>query len=176
MLNANTLDALDRREDWGQALVEQANARGASGYPLYAAWEMTGDRSYLERLYGDEVQRASQRMFMMTEGHWWSDRVEVYSEFLQRARLGGMALRRNRRYGRCLRTCAWAFADPAGDAYLRPDLVRHDRKGPRRLIAERPFHLASNTQRQGPRQGARLVQSKDFTLSATACAVMPNCS
>ena len=113
MLNANALDALGRREDWGQALVEQANERGASGFPLYAAWEMTGDRSYLERLYGDEVQRATQRMFMMTEGHWWSDRVEVYSEFLQRARLGGMALRRNQTFPG--HTVSWRFVED-GDA------------------------------------------------------------
>jgi len=32
---------------------------------------------------------------MMTEGHWWSDRVEIPSELLQRSRLGGVALKRN---------------------------------------------------------------------------------
>lgn len=113
ILNANVLDALNRREDWGRALLEQANRRGARGYPLYAAWEMTGDRAWLERLYGDEIQTASQRMFMMTEGHWWSDRVEVYSEFLQRARLGGMALRRNQTFPG--NTVSWRFAQD-GDA------------------------------------------------------------
>lgn len=113
ILNANVLDALNRRDDWGQALLEQANRRGSRGFPLYAAWEMTGDRSWLERLYADEIQVATQRMFMMTEGHWWSDRVEVYSEFLQRARLGGMALRRNQTFPG--HTVSWRFADD-GDA------------------------------------------------------------
>jgi hypothetical protein len=34
-------------------------------------------------------------MYMMTEGHWWSDRVEIPNELLQRSRLGGVALKRN---------------------------------------------------------------------------------
>jgi hypothetical protein len=34
-------------------------------------------------------------MYMHTEGHWWSDRVEIPSELLQRSRLGGVALKRN---------------------------------------------------------------------------------
>lgn len=108
MLNANVLDELGRREDWGQALLERASERSATGYPLYAAWQMTGDAAWLERLYADEIQRANQRMYMMTEGHWWSDRVEVYSEFLQRVRLGGMALRRNQTFPG--QTVSWRFA------------------------------------------------------------------
>lgn len=113
ILGANALDELGRRDDWGQALLEQARRRDARGFPLYAAWQMTGDPAWLERLYGDEIQTATQRMFMMTEGHWWSDRVEVYSEFLQRVRLGGMALRRNHTFPG--HTVSWRFAGD-GDA------------------------------------------------------------
>jgi hypothetical protein len=49
---------------------------------------------------------------MMTEGHWWSDRVEVPSEYLQRSRLGGIALKRNYIYPG--HTVSWRFAEPEG--------------------------------------------------------------
>jgi len=44
---------------------------------------------------------------MNTEGHWWSDRVEAPSEFLQRARLGGIALKRNQSWPG--HTVSWRF-------------------------------------------------------------------
>ena len=61
----------------------------------YIAWQVSGDKRFLEALYGEEIRAANQRMYMMTDGHWWSDRVEIPSETLQRSRLGGVALKRN---------------------------------------------------------------------------------
>jgi len=61
-------------------------------------------------LYADEIQTGSQRMYMVTEGHWWSDRVELFSDLLQRSRLGGMTLRRNQMYQGNL--VSWRFAQP----------------------------------------------------------------
>jgi hypothetical protein len=81
------------------------------GFLNDAAWRLTGDKRYLEALYGDEIQTDSQRMYMVTEGHWWSDRVELFSDNLQRERLGGIALRRNQFVAG--HRVSWRFADPA---------------------------------------------------------------
>lgn len=48
-------------------------------------------------------------MYMMTEGHWWSDRVELPSAILQRERLGGIALARNQTVPG--NTVSWRFAE-----------------------------------------------------------------
>ncbi|GIL39056.1 LamG-like jellyroll fold domain-containing protein [Roseiterribacter gracilis] len=82
-----------------------------SDFMRHLAWQITGDKRYLEELYGRQIQTASQRMFMVTEAEWWSDRVELFSDELQRARLGGMALRR----GQILpgHRVSWRFAAPA---------------------------------------------------------------
>ena len=75
----------------------------------FAAAE-TGDRSFLERLYAQEIQFASVRMKMQTEDQWWTDRVELPSDQLQRARLGGVAHMRNRIVPG--NRISWRFDDP----------------------------------------------------------------
>ncbi|WP_269714819.1 LamG-like jellyroll fold domain-containing protein [Caulobacter sp. NIBR2454] len=95
-LNENLIDALGRRGDWGAALTAQA-PRG-DPFAQYAAWLTTGDKRWLETLHAKAIQDKSQRMYMLTEGHWWTDRVEQPSEILQRERLGGVALKRNWTY------------------------------------------------------------------------------
>ena len=58
----------------------------------------------------EAIRAASQRMYTQTEGHWWSDRVEIPSELLQRSRLGGVALKRNWLWPG--HTVSWRFAQP----------------------------------------------------------------
>src|SRR6185312_16443796 len=70
----------------------------------------SGDLRCLEDLYGEEIRAANQRMYRMTEGHWWSDRVEIPSELLQRTRLGGVALKRNWIWPGA--TVSWRFDRP----------------------------------------------------------------
>jgi hypothetical protein len=82
-----------------------------SDFLRHLAWQLTGDRRYLEDLYGRQIQTASQRMYMVTESEWWTDRVELFSDELQRARLGGMALRRNQILPG--HRVSWRFASPA---------------------------------------------------------------
>jgi hypothetical protein len=108
-VNENALAVLDKHASWGAAAVKAAGGPRASNLDRYLAWETTGDRRWLEELYGDEIRDADQRMYMMTEGHWWSDRVEVTSEFLQRTRLGGIALMRN--WISPGATVSWRFED-----------------------------------------------------------------
>ena len=60
-------------------------------------------------------------MTMQTEDHWWSDRVDVPSDQLQRARLGGVAHVRNRIVPG--NRISWRF-DDAEDALKTAILVR----------------------------------------------------
>jgi hypothetical protein len=111
-LNANVIDLLDQRAPWGVSLQSAADQGKGGSFARYVAWQMTGDTRHLEKLYGDEIITANNRMYMVTEGHWWSDRVELFSDELQRSRLGGLALRRNQFVPGHL--VSWRFADPDG--------------------------------------------------------------
>jgi hypothetical protein len=79
-------------------------------FDLYLAWASSGDKSWLEELHAAAIEDKQRHMYMMTEGHWWSDRVEIANDILQRERLGGIALKRNQTWpGNSL---SWRFADP----------------------------------------------------------------
>jgi hypothetical protein len=107
-INDNAVTMLDRQKDWGKALA----AKPTSPFELYSAWQASGDKAWLEQLHATAIQSKSQAMYMLTEGHWWSDRVEQPSEILQRERLGGIALRRNQTWpGHAV---SWRFDDPDG--------------------------------------------------------------
>ena len=108
--NENLLDGLSKRAAWGPEAVKRGSGAGAGGFDRYLAWQASGDKRFLEDLYGEEIRAANQRMYMMTEGHWWSDRVEIPSELLQRSRLGGVALKRNWIWPGA--TVSWRFDRP----------------------------------------------------------------
>ncbi|MHC9086968.1 LamG-like jellyroll fold domain-containing protein [Luteimonas sp. RIT-PG2_3] len=110
-LGENFIDILGRQQDWGKRLVDAAD-KGSLGFPSLVAWQQTGDKAYLEALHADGIQAKAQREYMNTEGHWWSDRVEAPSEFLQRARLGGIALKRNQSWPG--HTVSWRFEQEEG--------------------------------------------------------------
>ena len=138
-VNANALDWLGERDDLGRRMVEgergqpldtrpndgRGSARSntyrytASGHFL---WQLTGDKSYLERLYAAQIEQCDLLDYINTEGSLWIDRVGVPDAELQRARLGGVALLRNELYPG--HTVSWRFAAPANDqsvAILIPD-------------------------------------------------------
>ncbi|KAF1721586.1 LamG-like jellyroll fold domain-containing protein [Pseudoxanthomonas wuyuanensis] len=110
-LGENFVDALGRQQDWGKQLTEAAD-KGGSGFASLMAWQATGDKRYLEQLHAEGIQAKAQREYMNTEGHWWSDRVEAPSELLQRARLGGIALKRNQSWPG--HTVSWRFEQDDG--------------------------------------------------------------
>lgn len=110
-LGENYIDVLGRQQDWGRQLLAEAD-KGAGGFANITAWQLTGDMKYLQQLHADGIQAKAQREYMNTEGHWWSDRVEAPSEFLQRVRLGGIALKRNQSWPG--HTLSWSFAQPDG--------------------------------------------------------------
>jgi hypothetical protein len=111
-INSNSLDLLSQRTAWGLPLQKAAEQGKGGAFAKYVAWQMTGDTRYLEDIYADEIITANNRMYMVTEGHWWSDRVELFSDELQRSRLGGIALRRNQFVPG--HVVSWRFADPNG--------------------------------------------------------------
>ena len=122
----NFIGVLGREGDWGQALVDAAD-KGDTGFASLAAWQQTGDKKYLEAMHAESIELKALREYMVTEGHWWSDRVESASELLQRERLGGVALERNQSYPG--HTVSWRFAREDGAeqvAILMPD-ARRDR-------------------------------------------------
>ncbi len=106
-LNEDLVNVLGKQDSWGAAAVRKGKG---GGLEAFVAWEMTGDKSYLDALYGADMRRAATTMYSQTEGHWWTDRVELDSQYLQRSRLGGVALIRGNMYQG--NTVSWAFADP----------------------------------------------------------------
>ncbi len=130
MLNPNVLDLLDLRKAWGERL--QAGERPetiegrrdanrtrerTAGYRASAsehfAWQLTGDKSHLEKLYARQIEECALLDYINTEGSLWIDRVGVPYSDLQRARLGGVALVRGSLYpGHAI---SWKFAAPAND-------------------------------------------------------------
>jgi hypothetical protein len=110
-LNSDVIDMLGARTTWGVALKAQADGGSRNPFALYEAWRTSGDTSYLEKVYADEITTAEQRMWMVTEAHWWSDRVELNSDTLQRSRLGGLALRRNQLFPGHI--VSWRFDEPS---------------------------------------------------------------
>jgi len=86
-------------------------AKPAKGdFGQYSNWNATGDVTLLEALHGAAIQDKLRHMYMYTEGHWWSDRVEQPNEILQRERLGGIALKRNQTYPGNI--VSWRFDTP----------------------------------------------------------------
>ena len=112
LLNENFLDVMGKRSDWSGKLIDAANKDDGSApdFPHHVAWEQTGNLDYLAAIYRSEAREKLQNFYMNTEGHWWSDRVESPTVNLQRARLGGVALKRNQTYPG--HTVSWRFADP----------------------------------------------------------------
>ncbi len=138
-VNANMLDLAGLRPAWGSRIIaaaedlsdpkqigaylEKSRAseyRNASTDML--AWQLTGDKGYLERLYAAQIAETDMLNYLNTQGSLWIDRVGVHHADLQRARLGGIALVRNGPFpGHAV---SWRFRAPASDqsvAILIPD-------------------------------------------------------
>ncbi|MEO5493622.1 MAG: LamG domain-containing protein [Sphingomonas sp.] len=125
-LNENVVAVLGKT-DWGKAL-----AGVKSDFGRVAGWDATGDTKLLEEQSAAAIAFKTQRMYMYTEGHWWTDRVEMPSDLLQRQRLGGIALVRNQTYPG--NTVSWRFANP-GAAEMVAILVPGATPGHFKVIA-----------------------------------------
>jgi hypothetical protein len=139
MVNANLLDVLDLRKDWGPRILSGEHGRPAEsrlddgrggtwsgGYRDssrdHFQWQLTGDKQCLEKLYARQIEECDLLDYINTEGSPWIDRVAVPNADLQRERLGGVALVRNATIPG--HVVSWQFAAPANDqsvAILIPD-------------------------------------------------------
>ena len=121
-LNANLIDHIGKRDTWGKRIAASTSPRSGNTLNRHIAWQVTGNKQYLEEYYGDLVQSGTQRLYLNTEGHWWIDRIYGESREIQRSRLGGIALWRNNLYpGHYV---SWRFHKPAtyqSAAILIPD-------------------------------------------------------
>jgi hypothetical protein len=111
-LNEDLVNVLGKQDSWGAAAVRKSSGGKGGAIERFYAWEMTGNKDLLAGLYGEEMRKQAETMYSRTEGHWWSDRVEMENAFLQRTRLGGVALVRGNLYPG--NTVSWSFADPNG--------------------------------------------------------------
>ncbi|HWB33007.1 MAG TPA: LamG domain-containing protein [Acidobacteriaceae bacterium] len=107
-VNADAIDFLNLRDTYGK---QYAAAGGQFG------WQMTGDTHDLEQVYRAQLEQEYDRKYLNTEGSMWIDRIADGGGFntadLQRARLGGIALQRDRIYpGNVI---SWQFDAPATD-------------------------------------------------------------
>ncbi|GAA0535790.1 hypothetical protein FHS83_003238 [Rhizomicrobium palustre] len=106
-LNEDLVNVLGKQKEWGGAAVRRAEKGSGGALERYVAWEMTGNKKFLDDLYTEELRRQAETMYSRTEGHWWTDRVEIDSMYLQRSRMGGVQLVRGNMYPGA--TVTWAF-------------------------------------------------------------------
>jgi len=111
-LNPNVIDILGKRTTWGPEIVEGVTPHSGSGFLRHLAWQITGNKQYLEEYYADEIAYHSREMYLMTEGHVWTDRVAVRALELQRERLGGIA-RRKKSAIYPGQVVSWRFREPS---------------------------------------------------------------
>jgi hypothetical protein len=112
-INSDAMDMLDLRKEWGKQVVASAAKSSATETPLHLAWQVSGDTTYLEKAYASQIETASDREFLNTEGSLWIDRIYFNNGELQRARLGGVALMRNYDYPG--NVVSWRFQAPGND-------------------------------------------------------------
>jgi hypothetical protein len=117
--NDNVFAIAPMGETWRKALLAKP---GDSDFARYTEWGSGGDVSLLADIQAGSIATKTQRLYMMTEGHWWTDRVESDMAILQRERLGGVALARNQTWPGNI--VSWRFTETdAGEqvAILLPD-------------------------------------------------------
>ncbi len=110
--SSNLIAAIGATDQLAPRFKAMADAGSTEPLANYNAWLNTGDLKYLNQVYSKEITTADRRMWMITEAHWWSDRVDLDSFLLQHVRLGGAALIRNRNFQG--NTVSWRFDTPTG--------------------------------------------------------------
>jgi hypothetical protein len=113
-VNSDAIDILNMRDTLGKQIASSAGGGAAGGQ---FAWQMTGDTRNLELVYRTQLEAEADREYINTEGSLWIDRIADGGGFntgdLQRARLGGIALQRDRIYPG--NVVGWQFDAPATD-------------------------------------------------------------
>ncbi len=116
VLCPDALDLLSLRERWGKNIAGRTPPRSGSDFFRHIAWQMTGNKSYLENYYADQIEESALREYINTEGSLWSDRVFAANRELQRSRLGGVALVRGAIHSG--HVISWRFKAPSKEESL----------------------------------------------------------
>ncbi len=111
-LNANVIDILDEGREWARDYTRTTTPHSGGGLQRWLAFQLTGDLQFIEELYADEIAYHSREMYLMTEGHVWTDRVAINALELQRSRLGGIA-RRKKSAIYPGQVVSWRFREPS---------------------------------------------------------------
>ncbi|MGH9590211.1 MAG: LamG-like jellyroll fold domain-containing protein, partial [Terracidiphilus sp.] len=117
LINSDELDMLHLRDRLKDSLIAAARKPTYSNEKNWQfAWQVTGDTSYLDKVYASQIETAVDKEFINTKGSLWIDRVSLNNGELQRSRLGGVALMRNYCYPG--NVVSWRFEKPANDRSL----------------------------------------------------------
>ena len=112
-IGSDALDQIGVPQEWRDGIVSAAAVAGGNDASKHLAWQVTGNKQYLESLYASQIEASRLREYINTEGSLWIDRVNVPYTELQRARLGGVAMVRNSYYpGNAV---SWKFQSPANE-------------------------------------------------------------
>jgi hypothetical protein len=110
LITNDALDLINLRDSFGKDILDMEHKYN---YDLlkHFAWQLTGNKKFLEDYYADQIRGDALREYYNTEGSPWIDRVYVAERELQRSRLGGVALSRNEIFpGNAV---SWKFKSPA---------------------------------------------------------------
>ncbi|MGC4074620.1 MAG: hypothetical protein QM760_19390 [Nibricoccus sp.] len=118
-VNPNALDLINQRETAGKIIAhggdfgarDPSRSGVFSQQNLHFAWQVSGDKTFLEKVYASLIERMANRWYINTEGSLWVDRINMSTSELQRARLGGVALSRNAIFPG--HVVSWRFSPPA---------------------------------------------------------------
>ena len=111
LISHDALDMLNLRETWGNQIAAKTTPTMGTDLYRHLAWQVTGNKSYLEHYYADQAESSALREYINTEGSLWSDRVFAANRELQRSRLGGVALVRGAIHSG--HVVSWKFKAPA---------------------------------------------------------------
>ena len=73
-LNANALDLLQLRPTWGKQILDSTTPLSTDPDNLHFAWQMSGDRRFLEQLYGNQMEAAAD--VYKRQGQFHGDPIE----------------------------------------------------------------------------------------------------
>jgi hypothetical protein len=92
---SNALDIANLRDTWGKQIAATTTPDSKVDVLRHFAWQVTGNKKYLENYYANQIEADADREYINTEGSLWTDRLYIAEREIQRSRLGGVADSRN---------------------------------------------------------------------------------